>query len=492
MSRKKEEIQMIGNVGTYRDENNLFTFQIGSDPLSAIDPDDPFIQRKQMGFAQWLRVNDYNVMSRGCNNTQCEEIEQDIKHNRLLPRLINKQINMLYGTGPAIYRSIIQDGKRVKLWEEQKVIMDWLEQWQENGMEQSYTDFAQTIIKNFYYFRDYFVKWRFSLGAAIGKMPIAGLEVLENKHCRLATNRTDVATTQINYKDFRQVLVGNWVFGPCNYQVYPKFDIREVANYRFAAVSHHREKSVGDFYGLNETHAGTREYIKGSNQTAEYINSFYKNSLAAKIHIIIPNAWVESKRKQLQALCEENARRKKEGLALITYGDIEIGTTYSESYIMQVIQQETRKLSEYLSGARNQGKAYVTTSFRTGQNGQDEERWRIETVDLKYKEYIESLITYDKRADEVLLSSVGLDSSISSVSKDGIISKSGSDVYYNYLLYILSLTPDDEKCSEPFNMAIKINFPSLYAAGYRIGYYREVPSRQEDVSPNDRLNKQQS
>lgn len=492
MSKKTEEIQMFGNLGTYRDENNLFTFQMGSNPLAAIDQNDPFMQTSKLTFNQWMRVNNYNVIARGVNNTQCEEIEQDIKHNRLLPRLINKQINMLYGTGPAVYRSVIQDGKRLKLWEEQKVIMDWLEHWQENGMEQSYTDFAQTVIKNFYYFRDYFVKWRMSLGASIGKMPVAGMEVLENRSCRLATTRNDVATTQIYYKDFRQVLVGDWLRGAPNYQVYPKFDIKDVLTYQFAAISHHREKSVGDFYGLNETHAGTREYIKGSNQTAEYINSFLKNSLAAKIHIIIPDAWIQSKRKQLTALCEENKRREKEAQPLLTYGDIVIGTSFRESYLLQVVQAETRKLSEYLSGAPNQGKAYVTTSFRTGQNGQDEERWRIETVDLKYKEYIESLITYDKRADEVLLSSVGLDSSISSVSKDGIISKSGSDVYYNYLLYLLSLTPDDEKCSEPFNLAIKINFPALYAAGYRIGYYREVPSRQEDVSPNNRLNKQQS
>lgn len=86
---------------------------------------------------------------------------------------------------------------------------------------------------------------------------------------------------------------------------------------------------------------------------------------------------------------------------------------------------------------------------------------------------------------------VGMDSSISSVSKDGVISKSGADVYYNYLIYLLTLTPDDEKCSEAFNMAIRVNWPELYAQGYRIGYYRETPSRQEEVSPDNRLNKQE-
>ena len=111
---------------------------------------------------------------------------------------------------------------------------------------------------------------------------------------------------------------------------------------------------------------------------------------------------------------------------------------------------------------------------------------------MKYKEYIDSLIAYDKRTEQALLSSVGLDAAISAVDKDGVISKSGSDSYYNYLIYIMSLTPEDEICAEPLNMALKVNFPELFAQGYRIGFYREVPQRQEDVSPQDRLNRQQS
>ena len=121
-----------------------------------------------------------------------------------------------------------------------------------------------------------------------------------------------------------------------------------------------------------------------------------------------------------------------------------------------------------------------------------EQRWKIEPVDLKYKEYIDALIAYDKRTEQALLSSVGLDAAISAVDKEGVISKSGSDAYYNYLIYIMSLTPEDEICAEPLNMAMRMNFPELYRQGYRIGFYREVPQRQENISPKDRLNQQQA
>ena len=56
----------------------------------------------------------------------------------------------------------------------------------------------------------------------------------------------------------------------------------------------------------------------------------------------------------------------------------------------------------------------------------------------------------------------------------------------------MSLTSEDEVCAEPLNLALRLNFPDLYAQGYRIGFYREVPQRQEDLSPSDRINHQQS
>jgi hypothetical protein len=327
-------------------------------------------------------------------------------------------------------------------------------------------------------------------GKLIGRMPIAGMETQENKYCRLATIRQDVATQLISYSDFGQIILGNWVYGAANFKVYPRLDLMEVDNINYAGISHHRDMSPGDVYGLNETHSGALPYIKASNDTPNYINAFLKNSLAAKIHIIIPNAWIEAKRAQITTLCEENKKREKLNQTLLTYNDIVIGTSFKESTLIQYMQSEMRKLSKYLSGVDNQGKAYASISFITGQQ-QKEQRWQIETVDLKYKEYIEALISYDKRADEVMLSSVGMDSSISAISKDGVISKSGADVYYNYLIYLMQLEPDDQKCSEPFNWALRLNFPDLYRQGYRFGYYRELPQRQEDISPNNRLNKQQ-
>lgn len=489
----KSNLKMVGNYGCYLDDDNVISFQIGDTPLSSVlDPDPMFPVLNDSNFPdmQWQSIQGFQVCSRGFNNLKCEEIASDIKKNRLLPRLITKQVSMLYGHGLSVYKPTIVDGKLQKEWVDCPTVTDWLNSWKDRGLESDHKEVAKSIIKNYYYFRDFFVKWRFTIGKGRGVLPVAGLEIMENKHCRLATTKKDVATDIVYYKDFRHIAVGRWGYGTSTFRIYPKFNLTEVGNYKFAAISHHREKSVDEFYGVNETHAGTKSYIKGSNDTADYINSFLRNSLAAKIHIIIPNAWLESKRNQISKLCEENKQRKKKEEKLLEYNGIEIGVVFKESTLIKYLQSELRKISRYLSGADNQGKAYATISFKNSQG--EEERWKIETVDLKYKEYIDALISYDKRADEVLLSSVGLDSSISSVSKDGVISKSGADAYYNYLIYIMSLTSEDEICTEPFNQALQINFPDLYSQGYRLGFYREVPARQEEVSPKDRLNKQQS
>ena len=109
---------------------------------------------------------------------------------------------------------------------------------------------------------------------------------------------------------------------------------------------------------------------------------------------------------------------------------------------------------------------------------------------MKYKEYMEAMISFDRRADEVMVSAKGVDPSISNVAKEGVVSKSGSDAYYNYIIYQNQLSTAEKVICDPFNMAMRVNFPDLYREGYRFGFYRHVPAKQEEVSPNDRLNNQ--
>jgi hypothetical protein len=280
------DMTIYNNLGTYIDEGNVVTFQIGtgSGMVTGIDMDSdmdkngmPLAQHGLNSINRWIHVDDYNVCARGRDNRKCERIEQDIKNNRLLPRLIGKQVNMLYGKGPRVYRDKIEGNKVIREWSGIPAIEDWLKGWLENGMEMSYTDFAMAIIKRYYFFRDYFVKWRMSQGKLIGRLPVAGMELVDNRYCRLGTLKTDVTGDVVLYNDFRYVLFGNWNYGAAKFKVYPLFRLNETDNIRYAAISHHRETSVGSYYGENETHEGVKTHLKTSNELPEFIDSFLNN-----------------------------------------------------------------------------------------------------------------------------------------------------------------------------------------------------------------------
>lgn len=489
------EISYLGNYGLSVAEDTVLSFQLGDRPMGSSVLNDPGFERTVMQpvIPRWLNIQGYNVYARGDHNLQCEEQEYTIKRNRLHPRLIDKQVKFLYGLGPhGYFITTDAEGKLQRKWFRDPEVFSWLESWQKNGIESSYTDFGRNVIRHFYTFYDYFTKHRFSIGSQFGfGLPITGLELVENKHCRLATSRSFDAAQEIpTYKDFRYIAFGNWGLATTKFKIYPRFDIAEVKNYQYAAISHHRQTSVGDFYGCNETYEGTKPWIRGANDSPEYINSFLKNSLSAKIHIIIPDAWIASKRNQIKAICEENKQRKANSKALLTYNGMDVGTNYSEAFLINYMNAEVKKATEFLSGKSNQGKSFVSYSFRT--SAKEEERWRFETIDMKYKEYIEAMIAYDQRVDNVLVSSMGLDPSITGISQNGVISKSGADVYYNYIVYLSSLTSDDEICSEAFNYALQVNFPQKYNDGYRIGFYRDIPSRQSEVSQDNRLDAPQA
>ena len=466
-------------------EQTLFTFQVGgSSIIDAMDSPQSLYLRPSIRDGYVVKVADCSVLSRGMNDQQIEDITLNIKSNRLLPEVIEKQVRIMYGRGLYVYRpEFNDDGKLIQRWIDCPEIMDWLQAWDNYGIVDDYNDFALEVVRRYYYYEDFFVKWRFLAGKAIGRTPVAGLELVENAKARLASKKELSPFGNYTYDDFTHVMVGDWRHRG-EFKVYPRFDFRDINSYH-VAISHHANGDVCSMYGRNKSYDGSREWILAANENPVFIRSFLRNAMAAKVHVIIPNEWVESKRSQIKSLCEQNRKLKKENQAPLTFNGVEVGTEYNEALLVQYTNVELERLTTYLSGASNQGKMFSTFSFRDSKG--EEVRWRIEQVDLKYKEYIESLISIDRRADEVLLSSKGLDPAISNVSKEGVISKSGSDAYYNYLIYLMQLPAPEKICCDPFNMAIRVNFPHLWKQGYRVGFYRDIPARQQDVSEDNRI-----
>jgi len=499
------EYKNLGNVGYVRDDIGVYTFQVGNatsaNNLSlVIDPNNNLPQGPVL-----LQVDKHSVLVKGELNNRDDVIEVSFEQNRLLPELIEKQVRIMYGRGPHVYKKAFKDNKIVKEWQQESIIYDWLEEFDDYGLD-DYKDAAKKFIRRFYYFEELYAKiinrtsrlftpeqrQRLKL-----KPPVIGFEYVENKRCRLASSKKlNIYGDDIEEQDFNKIFVGNWTFGM--WRKFKKYKKLKANNILTASVgiSHHKNDTVGKIYGINKFFEGIKDWIHGSNLTPKNINSFIKNSLAAKVHIVVPNEWCDLKRDMLTKYCEENARRKEEDpnktLISIKLNDgkiLELETSYHEGLFAQYFKNEVEKCVRFLSGPENQGKAHATISFKDDKG--NDTQWKFESIDLKYKEYIDSMIDYDKRADDVLIASKGLPANISNIDKDGVISKSGSDLLYNYIIYLHTLTMAEEICMQPFNLALKTNFPDLYKQGYRIGLYNDIPQRQEDTAPANRLSKQE-
>lgn len=485
----------MNRLGYIRSGEDVFSYQIGKSPIFKDS-----VKRHSPGYghtAGLLHIGGYSIFPFGDDNLEPNTCARMIGNNRLLPELIEKQVRMLYGSGPVLFRQSVDEGGKVtRKYAVDKDITDWLDSWQSRGLQDDFPTYINKCVRSFYYSEGIFSQWRLSEASALSRrgkqLPVAGLEHLSELRCRFGTDVNRAGRTDWTDKDFRYVVVGNWNGGNTGeYKVYKRMDYsRPLAE--SSVISYSKNPTFGEeVYAYNVFFRGIREWIYGSNMTPAYINDYLENALSARLHIVIPEAWVNAKKNMLEDICARNAElvaQNKEMIRLKLGDDeyMDVGEEYSDSLMTEYINRELKKLTNFLSGAgRNQGKVYASRAFADEQG--EEQRWQIEEIPQKYKEFIEALLAYDKRADEVMLSSKGLDSSISNVSKDGIVSKSGSDAYYNYMIYLNGLTIPETVVCRDVNYALRLNFPDRYASGIRIGFYRPAIARQQDVTPENRI-----
>ena len=100
-----DRIELHGNAGVYITDGNVLSLQIGEGEQLFANPG-LFIPRAgelQQYEHQWLSVNGFQICMRGMNNALCDEVTMEIKQNRLLPRLYNKEINAVWTWALCVY-----------------------------------------------------------------------------------------------------------------------------------------------------------------------------------------------------------------------------------------------------------------------------------------------------------------------------------------------------------------------------------------------------
>lgn len=478
--------------GVHRvDEKTVVSYEIvASSDQNGIEADkEAFSQNPALPALEAIRYGEFTVAVYGERNNLPKMAGSLIRGNAVLPEILKKQVRILYGQGLYLYREEEDDKTRfrVPVSKDYPKVWEWLNSWKHNGIP-PIEEYIKSVIYEYYYLEGYFSKWHFNLSRRLGgPMPVRGLERLSGTRCRLATRHTLKPGETLENAMLDSVLYGRWEF-PWRFEQeeYPRFRENDPLKYR-VAVNYVADKGFDeDIYSIPTYFYGLYEWIRGSNLNPKYINSYLRNSLNAKVHVLIPDAWIASKEKTLKTICSENQDRQQAGKDLITEyeGLKEISTQFDYSMLQKLINIKIEQVTKVMAGeGENQGKLFVSRRFRT-EHGVEE--WEFKDIPTKYKEFVESITTFEKQAVGTILAGKGLAPSISNVSKEGIFD-SGSQVYYAYLVYLDTLRfPEDIVCRD-LNTALAINFPELLKNNVKIGLYHRRPERQSEIPPDKRI-----
>lgn len=221
----------MNRFGYISGKGYAFTYQIGETAVgSAADIFERSGQRPGLNTILAQRISKYFIWPAGQDNLDPNTCKALIKGNRLLPSLIEKQISILYGNGPQLYISqVTADGMLARQYVKNEKIQTWLDSWRERGLPDSYETYLNKSIRSYYYSEGIFSKWHLSRASRAGIpgfLPVVGLEHIDELRCRMATTRNIAIKTDLEDRDFRLVMVGNWESSSISteFKIYPRID----------------------------------------------------------------------------------------------------------------------------------------------------------------------------------------------------------------------------------------------------------------------------
>ena len=488
----KNNIEYYGSQhgASFVDGKAQITFSIlGAESTQSIEEDKQNYKRFAV-IGDRLTIEGHTVATFGEDNSLPYQLKQAVKNNPFLPEILKKQVRIMYGRGAGLYSETEDsEGKPTRKWvtTTYKQVIKWLNSWEKDSELDSFQTYAKRAIHEYYYLEGFCSRYLLNKSRRVaGSLPVRGLKIMNGADCRLATKKVLDRRQKIKDSDLDLVLEGSWTnINQYNVDIWPRFKVSDPFRYP-SAVNYVRDRGFDeDIYSLPTFFYGLLEWITGVNLNPKYINSYLKNSLSAKLHVIIPDSWIRQREDALKDTCRENEKRAAAGKKIIeVFEGIKIGTEYNNDLLVQLVNNKITELTNVLSGSgENQGKALWTRSFM---NEKGIEKWIIEEIPTKYKEFIESILSFNKEGLKMILAGKGLDPAISSISNEGIFN-SGAQVYYAYLVYLDTLHYAEEFILEDVNRAARLNFPELETNNIRIGFMRFAPERQQEVSPENRM-----
>lgn len=453
----KEDVKIAkhGNYTFTQSSVGCYVFEVTADYRLASPSVLPFYTRSRTLVP--VKIAGFDIIPWGEQNNYPDQLREILDDNNLTPEVLNKQTQLLWGQGPALYKTVFEDGKRRIIWGNDPSIETWLKTW-------DWQDYLLRSATEFRTINGHFTKYIRNRGPRIGNPGlIAKLEHVSSVFSRLEWPDQNWMVRGIIVGDFDQP----WRLG---LKAYPVFDPADpFANPISMRYSNLYSFALDHEYSRAPWH-GTINWIKLSSSIAKLLTAFNSNSAAIKYHVKVPALYWEQKKELLQAQC------------------IEKNVPYNDKMLEDLKDKTFAKVTEALSGAEKVGKMITSDDLYDGDSN-SYVGWKIDVLDQKVKDFIDAQINISSRAAFETTSGIGLHPALSNLSKDGNL-PSGSEQLYAFKLYLSTGVDIPQSIvTKDINLAIQANFPGNE---WRIGFYHDNVLTEEATNPEDRVKNQSS
>lgn len=379
-----------------------------------------------------------------------------VQDNNLAPGILQRQKGLLYGQGAFLYRHVFNNGKIIREYTDAPEISDWLRSWDARRfIEKALVDYLH--MQGF--FALHFIERGRRLGDRLGRKPlVAKLQFVKATNARLewADSR--------QLEDVKHIFVGDFENGclTSGVQTFPVYDPFDPAKYPVSASYNYSYSFGRNFYSTPAFMGAIRWILRGSDipMIFKYVT---ENGLNLAYHIHSPAGYWDKKRRKLEEIYPQDQP-----------AEIDVRLEKIKAEIMDSI-------TEVLSGKKNAGKFFESIDFYDDDHNLCS--WKIEAVDQKIKDFVESQLKIGDAANSAITSGMQLHPSLTNIMVNGKLA-SGSEMLYAHQIYKLSdVTIPEMVILDPINQAIRYNFET----DLQLGFYQQSLMTQEQTAPDDRI-----
>lgn len=403
-------------------------------------------------------VGNFKIVPYGWQNDIPTRIREIVGENNLVPGIINRQLGLLWGQGPQLYQLGYIDGKIQKVWMDDAEVRAWFQGWDHKA-------YIRGCILDYLHLGGFYDAKYLERGHRIGKQPrIACLEHIPAKNARLEWPENDSRrlsdVKHIAVGDFEHACVGTGV------TLYPVYDPRNPALYPASASYNRLESFARDFYSIPQFWGALRWIIRGS-EIPTIFKYVTDNGINLAYHVHSSEAYWDYRRNVLRSMHPD-------------WDDAKV-----EKEIMSITNRLLDSMVQVLTGKENAGKLFHSVDV-TDDNG-NVNSWKIEAVDQKIKDFVDSQLKIGEASVSAITSGMGLHPSLSNIMVNGKLA-SGSELLYAFKLYLHSdIEIPESIILEPINQAIAFNFPGK---NLRLGFYHQSIQSEEALTSSARLKNQ--